>query len=278
MKHLNPFFIVLCLFLFGCKQSDKQNNSRADEQSTETTNIKENPVEDELSEESKLDNISSIIALFKEEDIDKISDKISYPLNRENPIPPINNKEEFKERFNEVFDEILIDKIANSSKDQWSAVGAKGTMLDNGEIWIDDADGKIIAINYQSDFERRLKNDLTGKQKEGLHSSLKDFEKPTYKIKTKDYLIRIDELANHKYRYASWKIGATESSKPDLVLDNGEIEFQGSGGNHVISFVNKNYTYKIQLNVIGADDTPEVTLEVEKDGKKILTQEGTLEK
>ena len=74
-------------------------------------------------------------------------------------------KEEFKERFNEVFDEMLIDKIANSSKDQWSAVGAKGTMLDNGEVWVDDVDGKIIAVNYQSDFELRLKNDLAGKQK-----------------------------------------------------------------------------------------------------------------
>jgi len=61
-------------------------------------------------------------------------------------------------------------------------------------------------------------------------------------------------------------------------LYNGELKYQGSGGNRTITFFNKNYTYKIYRNILGAKDSPDITLTVEKDGKIILTQDGTLEK
>jgi hypothetical protein len=224
----------------------------------------------------KIDNIKNVIALFKQKNIDKISNIISFPLRREYPIPSIKNKNEFRQRFSQVFDKTLVDKIVNSKIKQWSEVGWRGIMLDNGIVWIESYDGKITAVNYQSDFEKKLRIDLIAKEKENLHISLKTFKIPTYKIKTKNYLIRIDELSNYKYRYASWKINKIESSKPDIILNNGELEFQGSGGNHVITFSNGNYTYKVYRNIIGEDNSPDITFEVEKDGKIILTEDGTL--
>jgi hypothetical protein len=224
----------------------------------------------------KVASIKNVIALFKQKNIDKISSIIQFPLSRQYPIPSIKNKEEFKKRFSEVFDEILVDKIANSKIEQWSEMGWRGIMLDDGVVWMGNSDGIITAINYQSDFEKKLKKDLIAKEKENLHISLKYFENPTYKIKTKNYLIRIDELPNYKYRYASWRISEKESSKPNMVLSNGTLEFQGSGGNHIITFINGDYTYKVYRNIIGADNTPDITLEVEKNGKIILTQDGTL--
>ena len=108
--------------------------------------------------------------------------------------------------------------------------------------------------------------------------SLKTFENPTYKIKTKTSLIRLDELKYYKYRYAPCKIGADESSKPDIIIDNGELEFEGSGGNHVITFIKENYSYKIYRNIMGEENSPDITLEVEKDGEIILTEDGKLDK
>jgi hypothetical protein len=224
----------------------------------------------------KINNIKNTIALFKQKNIDKISNLINFPLKREFPIPSVKNKNEFKKRFNEVFDKTLVDKIANSNINQWSEVGWRGIMFDNGMVWIDSDGEKITAVNYQSDFEKKLKKELITKEKENLHSSLKTFKSPTYRIKTKNYLIRIDELANKKYRYASWKINKTESSKPDIILNNGVLKFDGSGGNHVISFTNGKYKYKVYRNIIGEDDTSDITFEVEKDGKVILTEDGTL--
>lgn len=224
----------------------------------------------------KVANINYVIDLFKKKNIEDISQNVNFPLRREYPIPEIKNREQFKQRFNQVFDELLINEIADSRLKQWSEVGWRGIMLNNGTVWIDSDEGKIIAVNYQSDFEKKLRKELIDKEKENVHSSLKTFESPTYKIKTKKYLIRIDELENKKYRYASWKISKKESSKPDLILNNGELEFQGSGGNHVITFTNGNYIYKVYRNIIGEENTPDINLEVEENEKIILHQNGTL--
>lgn len=68
-----------------------------------------------------------------------------------------------------------------------------------------------------------------------------------------------------------------ESTKPDLVLENGKIEFSGSGGNHVITFKNNIYEYKVFHNKIAASGIADITLVVEKNGKEILSEDGKLE-
>lgn len=227
-------------------------------------------------DDSKVLFIKNVIGLFKQDNIDSISTVVNFPLRREYPIPSVISENEFKQRFTEIFDRALIDKIVNSKAEQWSEVGWRGIMLDNGVVWIDSYEGKIIAVNYQSDFEKKQIQELIEKEKQKLHNSIKTFQSPTYKIITKNYLIRIDKLSDYKYRYASWKNVKNESSKPDIILDNGEIEYQGSGGNHVITFSNKSYSYKIYRNVIGADDSPDITLEIGKEEKMILTEDGKL--
>nr|WP_315234065.1 hypothetical protein [uncultured Flavobacterium sp.] len=225
--------------------------------------------------EYKVANINNIITFFKEKNIDSISKIINFPIQREYPIPSIKNEEEFKQRFNEIFDKTLIDKVANSKIEQWSEVGWRGIMLDAGLVWIND-EGKIFAVTYQSIIEKELRKYLISKERETLHKSLKIFESPTYKIKSKNYLIRIDKLSDYKYRYSSWKIGEKESTKPDIILNNGKWKSEGSGGNHVISFSSGKYIYKVYRNIIGEDNDADVTIEVEKNGKIILTEDGTL--
>lgn len=225
---------------------------------------------------SKKAKINHIISLFKKNNRADISNYINYPLRREYPIPDIKNKKEFQQRFGEVFDQILINRIAHSTLSQWSEVGWRGIMLDNGTLWIDSYEGKIAAVNYESPFEKNLRNKLIEKERESVHSSLKKFKLPVYKLKTEHYLIRIDELSDGKYRYASWKKGSKESSQPDIILNNGELDFLGSGGNHVIIFSSGNYIYKIFRNIIAEENGSDVSLEVEKDGKAILTQNGIL--
>ena len=260
--------------IFGCNQSNSKNALATDKKLADT--IDSQTFKQEKLDDYKIDSIENVIELFKTENIDKISSKIDFPLSREYPIPSIKNKEEFKQRFSEVFDKILIDKIVSSKIEQWSEVGWRGIMLDNGILWMANSDGVITSVNYQSDYEKKLRQDLIVKDKQNLHVSLKTFESSTYKIKTKNYLIRIDEITNNKYRYASWKIGEKEFSKPDIIIDNGEWEFEGSGGNHVITFINENYTYKIYRNIIREENSPDITLEIEKDDKMILTEDGTL--
>lgn len=280
MKLFKLIFILLLLLNIACNpKNDKTILSAvqvSDSTSADNRAEEVNPEDDDKLAGYKIDNINNVIALFQQKDIDKIASIIKFPLNREYPIPGIKDEKEFKQRFNDVFDETLINKIAHSKTEQWSEVGWRGIMLDNGIVWIESDEGKIIAVNYQSDFEKKLNADLISKEKDSLHILLKKFERPTYKIKTSNYLIRIDEITNNTYRYASWNITEPESSKPDLILNNGTLEFSGSGGNHDITFLNGDYTYKIYRNIIAEKGAPDITLVVEKDGQEILTEGGML--
>lgn len=279
MKYFKLTLIVLRLLFLGCNQTDSKKQSETNEQLIDTSYNSIKQDEKGTNEELKdyeIDSIKTVITLFKLKDIDRISNKISYPLHRQYPIPPVKDKEEFKKRFGEIFDQILIDKIANSKISQWSEVGWRGIMLDNGDLWMANSDGVITTVNYQSDFEKKLRTNLIAKDKDNLHVSLKTFQSPVYKIKTNKYLIRIDELSQNNYRYASWKVDERETSKPEIVLNNGQWDHLGSGGNHVITFVNGIYTYKVYRNIIGEDNSPDITLEIEKNGQIILTADGKL--
>jgi len=281
MKPLKLTYAVFLLLFLACNQTDNSKavttNDTLHNTNTETNQNIENKVQEEKLKEDVIAGINNIIELFNNKDVDKISNIISYPLQREYPIPSIKNKEEFKLRFNEVFDQYLIDKIANSKIEQWSEVGWRGIMLDNGDLWITSSDGIITTVNYQSDIEKKLIIDLIEKDKANLHVSLKIFESPTYRIKTKTSLIRIDEVSENVYRFASWKKNEKESSKPDIIMSNGVVEYDGTGGNHYIIFEDGSTKYKVYRFIMGAEeDTPDVTVEIEKDGKTLLTEDGTL--
>lgn len=197
---------------------------------------------------------------------------VKYPFKRDYPIPPINNKAEFVKRYDEVFDTALKTKIIKSNPaTDWSQVGWRGIMLDRGDIWIDE-NGRLISITHQSKFEEDLKKKLISKDKKTLHPSLAVFKEPNYILLTSKFKIRIDDLGNDKYRYASWSPKQKMSEKPDLVITNGKFFADGTGGNHYYDFKKGNYLYRCYIIVLGQSDSPDATLEVSQNGKEIVSQ------
>ena len=272
-------YSVLGLLLSACNPLGSNTQIGVEKNNADTTSSLTPTKEDTAHvkiDDYKIDSIQRLITLFKEKNIDQIADKIVFPLKREYPIPSIKNKNEFKRRFTEVFDPTMIDKIANSQIHQWSDVGWRGIMFDNGLLWMANSDGMISAVNYQSAFEQKQIKDLLEQQKENLHVSLKTFESAVYSIKTDNYLIRIDKLSKDTYRFASWQKDRTEASKPDIILKNGQLEFQGSGGNHVITFVYGKNKYHINRTIIGDEDTADITFVVENNGQQIVNEEGQI--
>ncbi|WP_252152054.1 hypothetical protein [Acinetobacter wuhouensis] len=83
-------------------------------------------------------------------------------------------------------------------------------------------------------------------------------------------------MNNGTYRYASWGRNQAQIQKPDLILNNGQIVMDGSGGNHNFIFKSGAYQYIVYRNILGTDETPDTTLEVSKNGKTVLSQAGTL--
>lgn len=220
--------------------------------------------------------VYDFIDCIKNQKKEQLIAKISFPFYREYPLPPIKNKEEFLIRYNEVFDDKLTKMIVDSKPStDWSALGWRGIMLFNGEVWL-DYDGRLIAVNYLSEFEIKKKDELINLDKSQLHESIKEFKAPVHVLETTMYRIRIDDLGESNYRYAAWRLESKMSDKPDIIIKNGEYKPNGSGGNHSFEFHNGEYTYKCAIIVLGEDDSPPAYLTIYKNDKEILAQEANI--
>jgi len=230
----------------------------------------------QLSKTEYEDVVEYFVDGIKHSNIDKLDSIISYPIERPYPIPPINNKQELKKRYSEIFDDSLTSVISNSNiKEDWTDMGWRGIMLNHGIVWL-DYNGQFITTNYTSKKEKALQEKLIESEKDLLYSNLKEFKKPIHTLETEKFIVRIDLLENQKYRYASWSINADLSNKPDLVIKNGEWTADGSGGNHHFTFTNGEYSYVVYVNVLGTDETPPFNLEVTKNDNVIVNQPAKL--
>jgi hypothetical protein len=221
--------------------------------------------------------VSDFIQDVKNPNKDNLCSSISFPFKRQYPIPDINNKQEFLKRYKEVFDDSLTKMILTSdpAKD-WAAVGWRGIMLLNGVLWI-DYDGRFIGVNYQSKFEKEEYERLVRLDKSRLYESINKFEKPMYVLETSKYRIRIDDMGNGYYRYVSWPLKSKMSDKPAQVIENGQIEFEGTGGNELYTFKNAGYIYQCSIIVMGEESSPPAELTILKGNKTILSVDAKLE-
>jgi hypothetical protein len=193
-----------------------------------------------------LEKYKQIIALIKENNANKLAALIAYPLKRTNPLPDITTQKAFVTYYPIIFDEAFQKKLQNYSDscvfEHHSAYGLVGGVFD-GDMWLNE-DGKILVINYLSDKEFHLKNQLTAKIQAQLHPSIREWKENILVGKSKNLTIRVD-LTEKSLRYVSWSKGHTMAEKPDLILFNGLQEQQGTMGGTTWTFKRKKWTYVI---------------------------------
>ncbi|WP_326984428.1 hypothetical protein VUJ46_07800 [Chryseobacterium sp. MYb264] len=99
-------------------------------------------------------------------------------------------------------------------------------------------------------------------------------------IKTKKFKIKIDQQPNGNYLYQSWGVNGKVSTKPAMIISNGNLIPDGSGGNYYYEFDNNGYTYQVWRNYLTASaKTPAYTLVViDQNGKTIVNQDGIVVK
>lgn len=220
--------------------------------------------------------ISEFILEVKNNDKVAIEKRMKFPFKREYPIPSVQDKADFLQRYNQIFDKVLIEKItkSNPAKD-WYEMGWRGIMLNRGDLWI-DTDGKIISINHQSEEELKWKNSLIANQKKSLHARISKFKEPVAILETSKFRIRIDDLGNNKYRYASWSIKKKMNDAPDLIIEKGVFVADGTGGNHHYEFKKGNFKYQCYFIVMGEKDSAPAILKVYQSGKEIVSQDAKI--
>lgn len=228
--------------------------------------------------------VNKVVQAFKQNNRVAISKMVSYPLFRQAPLAPINNKSEFLKRYDEIFDPRLLNTITRSNlHTDWDSIGWRGVILNNGIVAL-DPDGDITEINYHSPREQALvdsfykqkivsMNDYNvAKGRRALHRSVTNFNQAVVELTTKRFHIRIDDVGQGKLRYASWPTNKNTSDAPDLILTNGRL-LNSSGRNQRFVFNNGAYSY--QLNIDSAGARPTGSLEVFKGGRSWIREVAT---
>lgn len=99
---------------------------------------------------------------------------INYPIDRPHPLSPIDCEETFIRTFPILFDEGTRAKIAEALQagEVPEQVGWRGYLFLNGELWADEASGKLYVINSTSAAERELMQQQTRDEVDTLHPDL----------------------------------------------------------------------------------------------------------
>lgn len=115
-----------------------------------------------------------------------------------------------------------------------------------------------------------------------LHSSLSQYDRLLQYITTKDYIVRVDLLANGELRYSSWSKHGTTDDCPDIVLTGGKKVHYEVASNQLppcdeYHFKNGSYQYIVNHCEVGRDKNGDGVhhdyLMVMSEGKVLFKQE-----
>jgi hypothetical protein len=187
-----------------------------------------------------------IFKLIKAGNARELSGMIAYPIKRANPLKNITNAQEFVAYFPVLFDDAFDKKIDSFNEsmviEQHDSYGLVGGPFD-GDLWL-NYKGKLMAINYSSKKEKALRSQLTQQIKSKIYPGVNQWDENLMVLHSPKLLIRLDEVGR-KIRYVSWSKGRSTAEKPDLILNNGVSEAQGTQGGWTFTFKNGDWTYVI---------------------------------
>lgn len=219
--------------------------------------------------------VTSLIQLFANLDKEGIANAISYPFQREYPIPDIESKIEFVRRFDQVFDAAFVKQIAQSTVDDWSTVGWRGTMFQTGELWMND-DGQIYRVVHQSSLETMWRKELIKADRKRLHKDVQQYLAPIAIFSVDHYVARIDEVSTDKYRLSMWDATQKMSGKPLHIYAGGKMIVEGSMNNRILYFENAAEEIEIMLDNPEAKNENEILYGTGKKGSELIYVTGYL--
>ena len=202
---------------------------------------------------------------------------MTYPFSVAALAAPIKSQEEFEARYDEIFDEDLINLIKYSDlyKD-WSSPL-------NGELWLFNGvirltkKGKFVSTTHQTLAATLDAAKAQKKEKEKLHPSIQKMDYPVLAFKTDNFIVRIDSVGGNRLRYTSWSSTKTMKDKPDLILYDG-INKSNSTTGEFYTFSNGRYFYDcLESARLDGNQFPFTGLIIRKDDTVLGKEVGTLQ-
>ena len=99
-------------------------------------------------------------------------------------------------------------------------------------------------------------------------------------IKTKKFKIKIDKQPNGNYLYQSWGANTKISAKPSMIISDGEVIPDGSGGNYYFEFNNNGTYYQVWRNYLtnSSKKAPYTLVVTDEYGKTLVRQDAQVVK
>ena len=178
--------------------------------------------------EGQQESIDYFIELVRNHQVQELADLVNYPLERPNPIPDLQDREDFIRYYPILLgDEFRNRIIKEAGEDVISRSGMMGLL--NGSIWL-DVDGRIISIYNASSEELILKEQLEQEVAADLHPSVGEFNSNLYDCDCGEYKVRLDWMVYEEHRLVLWGEGSEVSDEPLMVSEAIEIDHHGSMG------------------------------------------------
>lgn len=99
-------------------------------------------------------------------------------------------------------------------------------------------------------------------------------------IKTKKFKIKIDKQPNGNYLYQSWGANTKISAKPSMIISDGEVIPDGSGGNYYFEFNNNGTLYQVWRNYLtnSSKKAPYTLVVIDGNGETLVRQDAQVVK
>lgn len=203
---------------------------------------------------SILADFHRIKELIENDSVNTLAALIQYPLRRDNPLPNISSAKEFAQYYPTLIDSTFKVEM-ESFQDSDIFETSVGFAIENGDIWIDDS-GIILAINYSSGKEKKLKQQISEKIKKEMYPSVRNWDQNILVCESSKYLFRIDYVGD-SIRFVAWRAEKKMSEKPDIILNDGSSTPQGTMGGWIWTFKDSDNEYIVEDNEMCPDDAPE---------------------
>ena len=196
--------------------------------------------------EKQKQHVKTFIDCIKKDNVDLLKTLVEYPLRRGYPLERITSQEEFKSKYNEIFDLSLKAEIINSNIElDWGVFESREILLKSGGVKLSN-EGKLKFL-IPSDIEDEKRNRLKREDTDTLHKSIQNTKYPILHMTTSKSIIRVYITDYKKCTLVVWGKDLSLSSKPKLLIENGLIFLPVNGGVNC-SFYNDPYKYEIFID------------------------------
>lgn len=189
---------VICAVIISCETRNASNDNA--ERDSLVVQVQEDSIvqsetlfDGDPNISGSTEHIGAIMKSIAEGDAKTLASLTIYPIERVYPLHNIVSPSDMVKRFDMIFDQKFRDRMKSSKASDWHSFGWRGYSYgEDDALWVYDS---LTIVNYYSQEEKALYDQLVKKEMTSLHESLRGngwYPFCCYKDKTDGSIVRVD--------------------------------------------------------------------------------------